>query len=272
MLLMFATQISFAPGIKRNRAGKPADGNQAQQFRFARFELENRDGVLRAVADKKCFARFVKRQRVWLRAEQIAGILPRANRFDDLVGARVNDAQRVVCRRWPRPASVRSATTPARRRAGRSRFRIGADVAMFASSDVARSITDTEPSLAMQRASTRTRVPAGRAGDAVGVGPAAAPVAHVNFVPAEHDVKRRNAHVPNPQDSAGYGVQFGQPVGKIAAQRKFFCRPAKRRCRREFHSCAPARWPAAAEWKTTEPPCCLWSTPKTLMSPLTLER
>lgn len=42
--------------VLHNRAGKPADRNQAEQLRCPRFELKNRDGVLRAVADKKGFA------------------------------------------------------------------------------------------------------------------------------------------------------------------------------------------------------------------------
>jgi len=86
----------FAARVKHNGAGKPAGRNQAEQFRFARFEPENSDGVLCAVANEERFARLVERQRIRLRAEQIARILPRANGFDDPVGARVNDAQRVT--------------------------------------------------------------------------------------------------------------------------------------------------------------------------------
>ena len=95
---MFATQICLRLRVKHNRARKPADGNQAEQFDFAGLELENRDGVLRAVADEKFSAGFVERQRVRLRAEQIARILPRANRLHDFVRARVNHTQRVAAR------------------------------------------------------------------------------------------------------------------------------------------------------------------------------
>ena len=145
----------FAAGVKNDRAGKPADGNQAEQFGFARVELKNGNGVLRAIADKKFLAGFVKRQRVRLRAEQVARILPRANRFHDLVRARVNDAQRVAARvghnqiisvgRQRQRAGVQAGENSSACRIGR-RSR--------------RSITETEPSLAMERTgSTRTRVP-----------------------------------------------------------------------------------------------------------------
>ena len=70
--------------------------------------MENGNGVLRAVAGKQGFARFVKRQRVRLRAKRVAGILPGADGFGDFVRARVNDAQGVVARvRDHQPASVR---------------------------------------------------------------------------------------------------------------------------------------------------------------------
>src|ERR1035438_5169330 len=69
----------FVAGVEGERARKPAYGNQAEQFAFARLELKTRDGVLRAVGAKKNFPRCVKRQRVGLRAKGIAGRLPRAN-------------------------------------------------------------------------------------------------------------------------------------------------------------------------------------------------
>ena len=97
-----------ALGIKRNRAGEPADGNQPEQFGFARLELENGDGILRAIADEQFFARPVERQRIRLRAEQIARILPRAESFHHLVAARVNHAQRVGTRAGrDDPAAIR---------------------------------------------------------------------------------------------------------------------------------------------------------------------
>ena len=86
----------FIARIKRDAARKPADGDQAEQFGCAGLELENGDGVLRAVADEKFFAGLVECQRIRLRAERIARILPRANRLDDRVRARVNDAQRIA--------------------------------------------------------------------------------------------------------------------------------------------------------------------------------
>ena len=77
-----------------NAARKPAGGNQSKQLRFARLELENRNGILRSVADEKRFARFVEGQGIGLRAEQIRRILPRANCLHDFVRSRINDAQR----------------------------------------------------------------------------------------------------------------------------------------------------------------------------------
>ena len=99
----------------------------------------------------------------------------------------------------------------------------GAGFARLRTFELARSITDTEPSLAMERASTRTCVPC-PAGPVTlsALGPAAAPVADVNFVAGEHHVVRRHAHVPNSQHPAGRGVQFGQAVGKIERNIKFF--------------------------------------------------
>ena len=158
MFLMLATSDLLSLRVKRNRAGKPADGNQAEQFRFARFELENRHCVLRAVADEKFFARFVECQRVRLRAEQVAGILPRANRLHDFIRARVNHAQRVAARIGARRDIFRSAKAPARRRAGPSKFPMTRIVSPSWGSHPGQS---PKPSLRWrcERSSTRTSVP-----------------------------------------------------------------------------------------------------------------
>ena len=41
-----------ALSVKDQRARKPADRNQSEQFGFTRTELKHRNGVLRAVTDK----------------------------------------------------------------------------------------------------------------------------------------------------------------------------------------------------------------------------
>ena len=213
---MFATQICLSLRVKRNRARKPADGNQAEQFGFARLELKNRDGVLRAVADEKFFARLVERQRVRLRAERIARILPRANRLHDFVRARVNHAQRVAARVGDdEKFSVRRKRQRARVQAGEN-FRSG----------LCR-VTDQSPTPSLRwrccASSTRTqRAATRRAGQAVRVRPAPAPVADVNFIFAKHHIERRDADVPRPQNFSGRGVQFEQAVGKIARDVNFF--------------------------------------------------
>ena len=50
-----------------------------------------------------------------------------------------------------------------------------------------------------------------------GLGPAAAPVAHVGLVADEDDVEGRDAHVQRPQDLARRGVELEQAVGQVAA-------------------------------------------------------
>ena len=58
--------------------------------------MDDRHRILRSIADKERMAGFIKRQRVGLRAEQVARILPRANGLDDFVLARVNHTKGVA--------------------------------------------------------------------------------------------------------------------------------------------------------------------------------
>ena len=204
----------FPSGVKHNRAGKPAGGNQPQQLRFARLELKNRDGVLRAVADEQLFARLVERQRVRLRAERVARILPRANGLDDFVRARVNHAQRVAARiGGDEKFSVG-------RKRQRARVPASDDFSLICAIQINHRhrtfAGDGTLVHAHPRAASR------RAGQAVRVGPASAPVADINFVSAQHHVERRDADIPHPQNFSGRGVQFEQPVGKIPRDIKFF--------------------------------------------------
>ena len=55
----------------------------------------------------------------------------------------------------------------------------------------------------------------GGAGDAVGVGTASAPIAHVSLAAREHDVVRRDADFPEAEKFAGGGVVFAKAVGEI---------------------------------------------------------
>ena len=82
----------FASRVEDNPAGKPADGDQAAQARLAGLEVKDGHGILGAVADVEFATRLVKGEGVWLRSEQIRGILPRTDRFHDLVRSSVNHA------------------------------------------------------------------------------------------------------------------------------------------------------------------------------------
>ena len=56
---MLATQSEFRGGVEHDRAGEPADGNQALELGVAfvfGIEVHDGDGVLRAVGDVECFA------------------------------------------------------------------------------------------------------------------------------------------------------------------------------------------------------------------------
>src|ERR1043166_8802366 len=98
----------IASHVANDRAGKPTDRYQTKQLRFARIEIENRDRILRSIAGEELSAQFIERQRVWLRAEEIGGILPRPNRFNDLISARIKDADRIAaCIRNCQPSPIR---------------------------------------------------------------------------------------------------------------------------------------------------------------------
>ena len=88
----------LAGRVVSDAAGEPADGDQAAQAGLAGLEVEDGHGVLGAVADEELAAGLIEGERVGLRPEQVRGVLPRADRLDDLVRARVNDAERVAAR------------------------------------------------------------------------------------------------------------------------------------------------------------------------------
>ena len=84
------------PGIVNDGAGKPTDGNQAEQFGLSSVKIEDGDRVLRSVANEQPFSRPIESQRIGLRAEKIGRILAGAYRFDDFVVACIDDGERVA--------------------------------------------------------------------------------------------------------------------------------------------------------------------------------
>ncbi len=121
---------------------------------MAGLEIKNGDGILCAVADKQRLAGFIEGQRIRLRAEQVRRVLPRADGLSRISSVRVSITLKVsppaLATTSQRPAGD-NASAQACRRVSRSEFGVR--------SFEFRSITDTEPSLAMERASTRTRMP-----------------------------------------------------------------------------------------------------------------
>src|SRR5215831_9438410 len=66
-----------------DRAREPADGDQPAQSGFARFEIEYRNGILRAIANKELFTAVIKCERIRLGSKKIGGVLTRPDGFDD---------------------------------------------------------------------------------------------------------------------------------------------------------------------------------------------
>src|SRR5436309_1516422 len=80
-------------GVINDRARKPARRNEPKQLRAPRLKTEYRDGVLGSIANKQLAAGSVKSQRVGLGSEEVCRILPRADRFNELIGARIDDRE-----------------------------------------------------------------------------------------------------------------------------------------------------------------------------------
>jgi len=199
-----------------HRAGKPADGDQPAQAGFARLEIEQRHGILRAVAYKQPPAGRIKRQRIGLGAEQIPGVLPGANRLDDLVAARVNHAERILAGiRHHHPAAIGRHRNSAGARAGedfhfrRLRLRPGRGRSQVNHRN--RALGSNVP----HRIHAHPRAAAGRAGDRLRIRPPPAPIAHIRLRPGQRHPKGRETHLPQAQHPAADGVQLRQPVGKI---------------------------------------------------------
>ncbi len=183
------------------------------------FELKNGDGVLGAVADEQFFAAPVKRQRIRLRAEQVRRILPRAQRLDDGVGVGVNDAYGVVTGIG---AGEGFSVRRERQRAG---VAAGQNFELLAlCSGLRVQINHGHRAFAGNRAVVHAHgsIDANGADDTVGIRPAAAPVAHVDFVPAQRDIVRCVPHVPHPRNFPCGGIYFHQPVGHVARDVDFF--------------------------------------------------
>ena len=165
--------------VKDDGAGKPADGNQAEQLRLAGLELKHRDGVLGAVADKKFFAGLSNASAFGCAPNRSPGFCRAQIVSTILSAARVNDAQRVAARVGDHE-DFPFGETPARRRASRDNFAFGLLV------PESRSITETEPSLAMKRPDQPAPAcPAPPARYASARRPPPAPIADINFLAGE---------------------------------------------------------------------------------------
>ena len=238
------------------RARKPADGDQAEQPRFAGGKIEDGDGVLRAVADEEPLAGLIERQSIRLSAEQVRRVLAGADGFHQSYRCGCQSRSACRCRRWQPPASGRWATTPcaeACRPVRTSDF--GLRTSDFPASwlEVDHRHRPFAGDVAHRVHADQCAAPGG-AGDAARVGPPAAPVADVGLVPGEHDVVGGHAHIPQPQDLA-CGCCPVRPGGwRGLARRRAVCHPGTRRGRQGFPPGGPRRWPAAAAECTSRLP------------------
>ena len=83
-------------GVVRDRAGEPAHGDQAQEFRLAGLEVDHGNGVLGAVGDVEGVAGGIERQRIGAGPEQVGGTGLDPDGLHHLVRARVDHAERVA--------------------------------------------------------------------------------------------------------------------------------------------------------------------------------
>ena len=159
------------------------------------FELENGNGVLGAVADKKAFSRLVECQRIRLCAEQIRCILPRADRFDDFVCVCVNDTQRITAGvGYDEFASVRGE----RQRAGMQTSEYLGVIRTAKVNHGNRTFAGNRPGIHPD-----AHAAPGCTSYVVGIRLASTPIAHINFVIGQHDIIWRHAHVPDLQHATG---------------------------------------------------------------------
>jgi len=84
--------------IKSDRSREPAYGDEAGEFGAADGKIDDPDGVLRSIRNKKPLPAAIEAKCIRRGAEKISGTLFGPNRFDDFIGARVDDAE-VVARR-----------------------------------------------------------------------------------------------------------------------------------------------------------------------------
>ena len=128
---------------------EPADRDQAVQLRFAGGEIEHGDGVLRAVADEEPPARLVERQAFGCAPKRSAGFC-RAQIVSTTASLRVSITLSVSL-----PALATTSYRPLGDNAIARSVQSGEDLALRALGcglrrrPALRSITDTEPSLAM---------------------------------------------------------------------------------------------------------------------------
>src|SRR5688572_2920892 len=84
--------------IKGHRSREPSNGDEAGEFGTTGAEINHPDGILRAVGNVEALPAAIEAKRIRGGAEKISGTLLGPNRFDDFIGARVDDGE-VVARR-----------------------------------------------------------------------------------------------------------------------------------------------------------------------------
>ena len=206
----------LARRVVSDAAREPADRDEPAQAGLAGLEVEDRDGVLGAVANEELAARLVKGEGVGLGPEQIRGVLPRAEGLHDLVGAGVDDAERVAARVGDHdPASVGRDRQGAGAQAGKE---FGVRNAECGVSGRRAEVNHGHRALARDvpdRVHAHQRAVTGGAGEVLAVGATPAPVAHISLLAGKRHVVGREANFPEPQHAPARGLQLGQPVGQI---------------------------------------------------------
>ena len=220
-----------ALGVKRHRAGEPADRDQAEHLGLAllRVEPDHGDGVLRAVAHEEPAAVAVKGQRIRLRSERVGGRLASPDLFDHLVRPGVDHAERIA-------AGISDDDVAAIGRSGHGggvqfhdQLRLHAARRQIDHRDGA-FVSDVPHGIHPDH-----RARAGGCGQLAGASLPAAGVAHIGLAGREHDIERGRARVPGAQHRAGGGLEFEQLVPYVARNVEPLAIRRDREARGQFH-------------------------------------
>ena len=203
--------------IVNKRAREPADWKEPFEFGFLtrRFEVDHRDGVLRAVGDVEAFAIGRKGESIGRSAEKVCGAGFDPDGFDDLICFGVDDAEVVT-------ASVRNDKPPCVRRKGeRGRMEMNEDFGFgFAGSE----IDDRDGSFVGDIADGidfDDGAASDRAHQIAGARTPTAPITHVSFTGGENDIIGSDADWEGARDFASGEIDFEKLIGKIGADIKF---------------------------------------------------